>query len=139
MNSRFAVAVHALALLALRPGEPVSSSLVASSVNTNPVVIRRLMGLLSASGLVTVQAGRGGGAILSRPARKISLLDIYHAVEERAVMRVHEDTNPDCPVGSSVCSILATVTADAEEAFAGYLRSRTLADFVRDVEEAIAS
>ncbi|MBW3564814.1 MAG: Rrf2 family transcriptional regulator [Acidobacteria bacterium] len=139
MNSRFAVALHALALLALRAGQPVSSDLVASSVNTNPVVIRRLMGLLSASGLVTVQAGRRGGAMLLRSPEKISLLDIYHAVEERTVMRVHEDTNPDCPVGSSVCRILATYTADAEEAFAGYLRSRTLADFVRDVKEAIAS
>ena len=137
MNSRFAVAMHTLSLLALQDGEPVSSELIASSVSTNPVVIRRLIGMLSAVGLVSVQSGRGGGAMLARDAAEISLLDVYQAVEEQPVMRVHEGANPDCPVGRTVCSVLENYTGDAEKAFAGYLGSRMLSEFVRDVEKAV--
>ena len=45
-NSQFAVAVHILTLLARKSDEHVKSSCIADSVNTNPVVIRRLMGQL---------------------------------------------------------------------------------------------
>ncbi len=44
-SSRFIVAVHALSVLARFSGRgPVCSAMVAESVHTNPVVIRRLMG-----------------------------------------------------------------------------------------------
>ena len=43
-SSRFVVAVHAMSVLARFRGKgPVCSALVAESVHTNPVVIRRLM------------------------------------------------------------------------------------------------
>ena len=43
-NSRFAVAIHTLVLLAVKAGKPTSSEYIAGSVGTNPVLIRRLMG-----------------------------------------------------------------------------------------------
>ncbi|MCA1734101.1 MAG: Rrf2 family transcriptional regulator, partial [Acidobacteria bacterium] len=51
-SSRFAVATHILTVLAVRGDEPSSSNLIASSVGTNPVVIRRLLGMLGRAGLV---------------------------------------------------------------------------------------
>ena len=54
INSRFTVTVHILALLALEQ-KPLSSKYIAASVNTNPVVIRRILGLLSRAGLVTTR------------------------------------------------------------------------------------
>ena len=44
VSVRFAVAVHALVVLATSE-EPASSGLLAESVGTNPVVIRRLLGM----------------------------------------------------------------------------------------------
>ena len=48
INTRFTVAVHMLALLALNKNEarPSTSELLAKSVGTNPVVIRQLMQML---------------------------------------------------------------------------------------------
>jgi DNA-binding IscR family transcriptional regulator len=45
-NSRFAVAVHVMTLMAWSGEEPLKSDQVADSVNTNPVVIRRMLSIL---------------------------------------------------------------------------------------------
>src|SRR6187401_1504501 len=80
-NSRFAVAVHVMTALAYNHGEPLSSPLLAKSVRTNPVVIRRLMAQLRRAGLVEAWPGKSGGVRLGRSAATITLLDIYRAVE----------------------------------------------------------
>jgi len=81
-NSRFAVAVHALAVLAWHTQAPCSSREIAASVATNAVVIRRLLGQLARAGVVEASYGARGGFRLARPAAKISLRDVYAAVEE---------------------------------------------------------
>ena len=56
-SSRFVVAIHALSVIARAGGRnPVCSSVVAESVNTNPVVIRRLMRDLEKGGYVARSA-----------------------------------------------------------------------------------
>lgn len=137
MNSRFAVAIHTLTILALNQGQVVSSEMIAASVNTNPVVIRRMIGLLAAAGLVSVQAGRNGGATLTRDPSDISLLDVYRAVEERELIPLREGANPNCAVGRKLCSVLHRYTTGAEEALADYFRSETLGDVVRDMKRAM--
>ena len=56
-NSQFSMAVHILTVLAKAEDEKVKSDYVARSVNTNAVVIRRIMSQLSAAGLVSSQTG----------------------------------------------------------------------------------
>ena len=73
-SSRFIVAVHAMSVLARFQGKgPVCSALVAQSVHTNPVVIRRLMTELERAGLVKSVAGRSGGFALNRDPGRITL------------------------------------------------------------------
>ena len=72
-NSRFAVSVHILAYLTYRRDAAVPSAEIASSVDTNPVVIRRLLGSLLKAKLVTAQKGATGGFALARNPEKISL------------------------------------------------------------------
>ncbi|GHO72696.1 hypothetical protein KSD_04670 [Ktedonobacter sp. SOSP1-85] len=62
-NSRFTVALHTLSWMALvaRQREIVTSDQIAASVNTNPVVIRRILGLLEKAHLVIVQHRTGAG------------------------------------------------------------------------------
>jgi len=65
ISSRFSVAIHILSLLEISKDEICTSEYIAGSVNTNPVVIRRIMGMLSKAGLVEVRTGVAG-AKLSR-------------------------------------------------------------------------
>jgi len=56
-STRFAVAVHVLTLMAWADEEPLKSEQVAESVNTNPVVIRRMLCELAEANLVVSQTG----------------------------------------------------------------------------------
>jgi Rrf2 family protein len=80
VNTRFATGVHALLLLAAEPDVLQTSEDVARKLNTNPVVIRRVFSLLQQAELVESQKGPSGGSRLARPAKEISLADIYRAL-----------------------------------------------------------
>ena len=81
-STRFAVAVHTLAAIAVSGGRPMRSEDLAYSANTSAVVIRGLLSRLGAAKLTTSQLGAGGGALLAKPAAQIKLLDVYRAVED---------------------------------------------------------
>ena len=80
VNTRFATGVHALLLLAAEPDVLQTSEDVARKLNTNPVVIRRVFSLLQQAELVESQKGPSGGTRLARPAKEITLADIYRAL-----------------------------------------------------------
>src|SRR5262247_3140589 len=115
-SSRFAVAVHILALMAGADEEPIKSDQMAGSVNTNPVVIRRIMCALARAGLVTSQTGAAGGSRLSRRPPNISLLDIHRAVEDGDAFLLHSDPNRHCPVGMGIEAALESVLHDVNSA-----------------------
>lgn len=134
MNTRFAVAVHILTLLASQPDSPASSEWIAGSVNTNPALIRRLLLQLAKAGLTRAQRGAGGGALLARPADTISLADVYEAVQQDAdLLPLHNSPNPKCPIGRHIRSTLDSHIAAAEVALRESLARTTLADLTRDV------
>ena len=134
VNTRFAVAVHILTFLQTQTGEPATSELIASSVNTNPSLIRRLLSQLARTGLTTSQMGTGGGALLARPAEAITLLDVYRAVDEdRDVIPLHPSPNPKCPVGRNIQSVLRARIDAAERALQEELAGTTIAELAGDV------
>ena len=94
-NSQFAMAVHILTMLARSGEENVKSECIAGSVNTNAVVIRRLLGQLSSANLVVSQTGAFGGTRLARPPEKISLCEIYKAFAGDCSSS--KSPNQDCP------------------------------------------
>ena len=133
-SSRFAVATHIMTLLAQTSDEPVTSEYIASSVNTNPVVIRRLLGALRAARLVTSQGGNGGGWRLVRSPEAITLRDVYCAVEDEALFPLHHrPPNPNCLVGRHIQQALAGHFAAATEAMEGALAGTTVAEVLREV------
>jgi Rrf2 family protein len=101
-NSRMTVAIHVLSFLVAaerRRPDPVTSDRIAASVATNPVVIRRMLGLLRRAGLVVSRRGANAGWNLARPAHDITLLDVYRAVEEGPLFGLHASPpNPNCYV-----------------------------------------
>lgn len=134
ISSRFAVGVHILTLLAQSQGKPVTSEWIAGSANTNPAVVRKLLGMLAKAGLTTSQLGLGGGALLARQPQAITLLDVYRAVEDGDLFSLHnEQPNPACPVGRHIqASLLGTMTR-AQRALENELAGQTIADALQDV------
>ena len=105
------------------------SAEIASSVDTNPVVIRRLLGSLLKAKLVTAQKGATGGFTLARNPEKISLRDIYRAVDPEPDQGLrHFSPNHDCPVGAKIEAILAGAFAKAQTAMEAELHRTTLTD-----------
>lgn len=130
-NSRFAMATHILTSLALHRDKPVSSSFLASSVNTNPVVVRRILGDLQKAGLVKTTAGKTGGATLARPSAKITLDEVYKAVDAAEIFAFNpNDPNAHCPLSCTIKSVLETVFQSADQAITKELKSRKLSDLV---------
>ncbi|MCK6570187.1 Rrf2 family transcriptional regulator [Myxococcota bacterium] len=140
-SSRFAVAVHllcALAFLEATAGERgVTSAELAKSVNTNPVVVRRLLGSLTRAGFVAGRGGRSGGYGLARSPAKIRLDAVLAAVEPDGLLTLHANpTNRACTVSCGIKPVLGGVFAEAERALHASLERRTLADLLRQVQAA---
>jgi Rrf2 family protein len=134
MNSRFAVAVHILTLIARGEGQPVPSEYIAGSVNTNASLVRRLLSQLTRAGLTTSQMGTGGGALLARPADQITLGDVYRALDEGEIFALHrEQPNPACPVGRNIQSVLEARFRAAARAMEQELDRTTIADAAGEI------
>ena len=131
-NCRFAFGVHLLSVLALSPDENYSSEKLAFTVNTNPVVIRRLLLELKNAGLIETQRGPGGGARLAKPAAHITLDDIHRAVAgEIETFGAHPNPPAQvCIVGREIENVLSDVSRRAALAVQREFAAITLADIV---------
>ncbi len=127
--TRFSVAVHALALIDRLGGGRITSDLIAGSVGTNASFVRRVLAMLSHAGLVLSSPGVAG-AQLARPAAKITLLEVYRAVdmEDEHRLAVHDEPDRRCAVGRHIQGALDAVIGPAEAAFEAQLKRRSLAD-----------
>lgn len=133
-NSQFSMAVHVLTLLARAGDGNVKSECIAGSVNTNAVVIRRLLGQLNSAGLVASQTGALGGTRLARPPAEISLCEIYKAVSCGEVFALHSKApNQDCPVGKNIEAVLCNLQKEIDRSVGEKLGQYTLATVINEV------
>ena len=129
------MAVHVLAVLAYKDGDRVTSVLLAGSVNTHPVIIRRLLLALQRAKLVETRKGAGSGSRLSRSPGRIDLAEIYRAVEDVAPFATpSREPNAACPVGHCIRQTLGNIFASAQEALENNLEQTTLADVIGTVK-----
>jgi Rrf2 family protein len=139
-SSRFAVAVHVLTLMAWAEDEPLKSEQVAESVQTNPVVIRRMLCELAESKLVVSQTGAMGGSKLARDPDQITLLEIYQAVESPGVFSLHRHPpSRSCPVGVNIGSVLNEVLDEVDSAVEKVLANITIKDVVSRLRPCVGS
>ena len=131
------MAVHVLAVLAYKEGDPVTSTMLAGSVNTNPVIIRRLLLSLQRARLVETRKGAGAGSRLSRSPGRINLAEVYRAVEDvEPFARPSQKANTACPVGHCIRETLSRVFASAENAMEHDLEKTTLAGLIGIIKAA---
>lgn len=135
ISSRFAVGIHILVLLEINKAGVNTSEYIAGSVNTNPVVVRKITGMLKKAGLVEVQPGIAG----AKPAKdlsEITLLDVYRAVsavQEDELFSIHDKPNPDCPVGRNIQDSIEPLFSAAQRAMEQELASKTIKDVVEEI------
>lgn len=135
-NSRMTVAIHVLSYMVAaqkkRP-DPVTSDQIASSVATNPVVIRRMLGLLRKAGLVVSHRGANAGWTLARRPEAITLLDVYRAVEDGPLFALHASPpNPNCPIARSIKPTLQRVYGGLETGLKRQLSKTSVARLFAD-------
>src|SRR5699024_2341450 len=137
ISSRFTVAVHMLALISFDEYGNLTSRQIADSVNTNPVVIRRLMTKLKEAEFIDVSQSNSGIELI-KPLSDITLFDIYKAVEvvdEKELFQIHENTNIKCVVGANIQMVLEVILENAQAAMEGVLKNVTLENIVSKIIE----
>jgi Rrf2 family protein len=139
-DSKLSLALHALGHLAMAPDTTLRSDELALIGPTNPVVVRRVLGLLRDAGLVTSAKGHAGGWRLARAAGLISVADVYMALGER--IDPAPGHGPDNP---STCAIERALHAAwdegvrlAEAALQNRLSQVSIADLAGSITDATA-
>lgn len=141
ISSRFTIAVHVLICIeSFKDDYKVTSEFLASSVNVNPVVIRRILQQLKKADIVEVKRG-SGGAEVAHDLKDITLLDVYNAVEsveDGQLFHFHDNPNPKCPVGKNIHKILDHRLEDIQKAMENEMRSVTIKDVMADANKNIS-
>lgn len=142
-NSQFAVATHILTAIAHKESKGAApsdeatacSAYLAESVNTNAVVVRRIVSELAKAGLVVAKKGKGGGISLARPAEKITLLDIFEAMGGPPIFAFNPNKpNPKCPISVRMIRVLEPVFEDVQDGMREGLARTRLSDLVKKLE-----
>lgn len=135
-SQRFPVAAHALAYLAHKgaygPEAAAPSAVLAASVPTNPVVVRRVTALLAKAGLIATRPGASGGAWLLRRPEDISLDEVLRAVNGCAHLGSTPAGAKGCPVGEHIPRQVAKALTAADVAAGEALSKITIADLLAE-------
>lgn len=140
ISTKFTIAIHILAAAEyFGEEEKVTSEFLASSIGSNPVIIRNLMSDLKNAGLMEIKRGPGGIRI-ARPLDEITFYDVYEAVEKNKddLFHFHENTNPQCPVGRNIHFALYGKLQEVQKDFEESLKKHKLSDVIADLYKEIA-
>ena len=142
ISSRFTVALHIFTCVEVFKDEyKVTSDFLAGSINTNPVIIRKILTQLKNAGLIEVARGTGGITI-TKPLTAITFYDVYEAiepVENGDLFRFHENPNPECPVGRNIHALLDRELQAIQSAMEDEMKRYTVEDLRSGTLELIAN
>ncbi|MCH4083411.1 MAG: Rrf2 family transcriptional regulator [Olsenella sp.] len=142
ITSRLTMAAHMVcAIDYFGDTRPVTSTFLAGSIGTSPVMVRTIMGMLKQAGIISSSRGKSG-ITLARPLEQITLLDLWRAVDQSdadSLFHFHENPCPQCPVGGNIHAALDDRLKAAQQALEDQLARTTLADVEKDVRLLAAS
>ena len=142
ISSRFTVALHIFTCVEVFKDEyKVTSDFLAGSINTNPVIVRKILTQLKNAGLIEVARGTGGITV-TKPLDKITFYDVYEAiepVENGDLFRFHENPNPECPVGRNIHRLLDQKLQAIQGAMEDEMKRYTVEDLRSGALELIAN
>lgn len=134
-NTSFPIAIHAMTSVAALTErwheECATAPVIAKSIDTHEVIVRKVLGSLSKKGLILAKRGVGGGYVLARPSQDITLADIFTALNDELPFALHpKNGNPHCPVSRSIKPLLEPIIQGLHEKIIEELRKTTLHDIV---------
>lgn len=133
ISGKFAISIHILTLLSKFPDEYLSSEFIASSVNLNPVLIRKEIGNLKKNNIVISKEGKNGGTKLNILPSKITLQQIFESTfEEITLGYSKKEPNPKCPVGKEINTNLNHLYSDLNNTIMNQLKGITLEEFAKN-------
>lgn len=142
ITSRFTVALHIFTCVEYFKNEQkVTSDFLAGSINTNPVIVRKILTQLKNAGLIEVARGTGGITV-TKPLSEITFYDVYEAiepVENGDLFRFHENPNPECPVGRNIHRLLDQKLQAIQGAMEDEMKRYTIEDLRSGALELIAN
>lgn len=131
-STKLSVSIHILSVIALMEQPPITSDYIASSINTNPALVRRLMGRLKKAKLIKTSTKLGVTG-LAKKAENITILDVFLAVEEHSdLFKIHSNTNHECPVGANIEIALRHLYDTIQSATEEKMSAITLADITKE-------
>jgi len=138
-SQRFPVAAHTLAYLAHRNAysreQAVSSSVLAASIPTNPVVIRRMTTQLAKAGLLATCSGVAGGAWLLKKPEHIRLDEVLRAVNGCAHLGSAPVGAKGCPISQAIPKAVNEAMTLANAAASQSLATITVADLLKHTHD----
>ncbi|MCC2608584.1 Rrf2 family transcriptional regulator [Neorhizobium petrolearium] len=138
-DSRLSRMLHVLIHLE-RGGGPMTSEMIGRMLNTNPVVVRRTMAGLRERGYVQSEKGHGGGWTLARSLDKITLLDVYEALDRPELFcLVPSSDHAECLVEIAVNDALDKTRREAEELLLSRFATIRLSQIADDFETKMAA
>ncbi len=141
ISSRFTIALHIFACVdTFQDDYKVTSDFLAASINTNPVIVRKILSQLKNAGLIHVARGTGG-ITPARPLAEITFFDVYEAiepVENGDLFHFHEEPNPECPVGRNIHGLLDGKLKAIQSAMETEMKKYTMADIHTGMQELLA-
>ena len=175
--SRFSIAIHICMCLEFfdahsesnakkppskkRHCKPMTGEALAESVGAHSVIIRNILAQLKSANLIETRRG-GSGARLAKSPSKISLLDIFNAVQstkssqtqanaknsgaktptksnkstqasQNQLFRFHTNPNELCPLGKHIHGILDIRFLQAQSVLESYLSTVLLSDLMSEI------
>lgn len=132
-NQNYGVALHILSYLAVKEDTYVTSTQLASSIDTNPVVIRRLLKILANAGLVETKRGQFGSKLKKDPS-EITLYDVYKLFHSGIIMGPEHVPNVECTTGLKIISAVTNILSDSTNIFENELKKYTIEIVKKEIE-----
>lgn len=138
ISSRFTIALHIFTCVEVFKDEyRITSDFLAGSINTNPVIIRKILTKLKSAGLIIVTRGTGG-IELTKPLKEITFYDVYVAIEpleDDELFNFHKNPNPKCPVGKNIHTLLDSKLENIQKAMENEMKKYTLENLKDEMQE----
>jgi Rrf2 family protein len=129
ISEAYSLALHAMALLASHNGQPLTTHQIAATLDVSEAHLSKVLQRLTKAGFLNSSRGPGGGFRLKKPAKEITLLDIYKYIEGPL-------NSEDCLFDTRICGsercVFDGLLGDISRQFRDYLEHTNLCD-IQDV------
>ncbi|KRL97800.1 Rrf2 family transcriptional regulator [Liquorilactobacillus satsumensis] len=138
-NNRLSDLIHILVFIHTHEHQKSTSALIASSINTNPSLTRRMMGQLRKASLLETTQGTAAPRLTKAPG-EITLFEIYLATQPKEpLLKVDHNTSKKCVIGNSMPHVLNKYYLEVQRAAEARMQQITLQDIITDVKSNIES